>query len=164
MPAELGRRNDGRLMVGRMALAQNALVPLRDILRYSQQEFYANGSICYAEGWAFCQFLLHSGNAKYAKVIPAFVRLARNDSNFEVVTERVLKGIDLDALEAEFKKWMATQEFAELEEDDTGAEDTPAKPDTGAGEGPPPAPGTTPPVPGTGGGTPPGGNGNGNGG
>ena len=87
---------------------------MKDILRYTQREYYSNPSVCYAEGWALCQFLLHSGNKKYAKVIPTFVRLVEDDTNMKVVTEKAFKGIDLDELEAEFLEWVKAQELEGL--------------------------------------------------
>jgi hypothetical protein len=108
MPAELGRTNEGRLMVLKAAAAQNRLVPIPQLLTMSKGEFYANGSICYAEGWAFCQFLLHSGNPKYEKLIPQFVRSVKNDTNMDAVTERTFRGIDLEQLDAEFRAYVDT--------------------------------------------------------
>ena len=113
IPAELGRINDGRLWVLQAALKQDRFVPLEKILPMLQREFYANPDVCYAEGWAFCQFLLHGANGKYAKVIPNYIRLVKDDTNVETVTGKAFKGIDIAALEAEFKKWIESLPLAE---------------------------------------------------
>lgn len=106
IPAKLGRLNEGRLMVLKAAVRQGRFVPLKELITMSQRAFYANPGVCYAEGWAFCQFLLHSGNKKYMKVIPNFVRYVRNDSNYDDVRVRAFKGIDMEELEGEFKAWI----------------------------------------------------------
>lgn len=186
IPAELGRLNEGRLLVLKAALAHDRFVPLRQLINMSKNDFYANAGVCYAEGWAFCQFLLHSGNPKYAKIISNFVQYVKNDTKMDAVTERAFKGFDLDVMEAEFKQWIQGLQLPGAEEEDE-AEQGPAQPPSGespppAGEAPPapdtgstpPAGGTPPapagnggvtppggtppaPAPGTGGGTPPGG-------
>jgi hypothetical protein len=106
VPAKLGRLNDGRLMVLKQAVKQGRYVPLTRLISMTQQEFYSNPSVCYAEGWAFCQFLLHSGNKKYPKIIPNYIRYVRNDSNYAAVTKRAFKGTDMAKLETEFKAWV----------------------------------------------------------
>ncbi len=111
IPAELGRLNLMRLLVVQSAAKQDRLVPLADLLRYTQREYYANASVCYAQGWALCHFLLHGGNKDHAQVIPTFVRLVQNDTNMETVTNRAFKGIDLAQLEKEFVEWVKAQQL-----------------------------------------------------
>ncbi|MCK5940620.1 MAG: hypothetical protein KAI24_01525, partial [Planctomycetes bacterium] len=80
--------------------------PVPELITMPKHQFYANGSVCYAEGWAFCQFLLHSGDKKLARVIPNYIKYVKNDTNYEAVTERVFKGIDLEELDTRFKAWI----------------------------------------------------------
>jgi hypothetical protein len=110
LPAELGRTNDIRLAVMLAAVRQDRQVALNDFVRYSQREYYANPGVCYAQGWALCQFLLHGGNDKYAKVIPVFVRTVRDDTNMEEVTKKAFKGIDMAELEKDFLAWVKEQQ------------------------------------------------------
>lgn len=120
IPAELGRLNDGRLMVLKAAIRADRYVPLEQLIRYTQHEFYANPSVCYAEGWAFCQFLLHSGNKKYEKVIPNFIKYVKNDSNYDDVRERAFRRIDMTELETEFKAWIEALAMPGSEEEGEG--------------------------------------------
>lgn len=115
-PASLGNNNNGRLMVLKSAIRQGRYVPIPELLRYSKAQYYANPSICYAEGWALCQFLLHSGNKRYMKVIPNFIKLVKNDTNMDVVTEKAFKGIDLEKLDKEFLAYVATLKLPTDEE------------------------------------------------
>lgn len=120
-PAKLGRLNEGRLMVLKSAIRQNRYVPVEKLITMSKSEFYRNGSVCYAEGWAFCQFLLHSGSKKYAKIIPNFVRYVRNDSNYEDVRKRAFKGINSEKLDAEFKAWIEKLTIPGSKDDEEGS-------------------------------------------
>jgi hypothetical protein len=117
--ADLGGMNGMRMAVLKSARAQGRLVPLAELIRYSKQDYYSNPSICYAQGWGLCQFLLHSGNKKYAEIIPKFVRLVRDDTNMAVVTEKAFKGIDLDKLQEEWFAWIDAQKL--LPEDEAAA-------------------------------------------
>ena len=146
LAAELGRLNDGRLMVLRAAMLQDRLYPLERLVRMSKSEFYADGSVCYAQGWAFCQFLLHGGDKKYAKIIPNFVRYVRSDTNMADVTDRAFKGIDFEELDAEFRAWVANLQIDGLDDDEDEAEGGGAGPatPTGAGADADPAAGDAP--------------------
>ena len=92
-------------------MRHNRHVPIKDLLNYTQRQYYANGSICYAEGWSLCQFLLHGGNKKYARIVPRFIKLVENDTNMPVVTKKAFRGADLDKLETEWKAWVLTQKL-----------------------------------------------------
>jgi hypothetical protein len=148
--ADLGNMFDGRLGTLRAAKRQGAMVPLAEFLQMLQQDYYANPGICYAQGWAFCQFLLHGEGGKYAKVIPTYVRLLCNDTNWQAVQARAFKGLDLAKMEQEFHAYVDTLKPGMP--DPFGEEGDAA----GKGEEPPP-----PPPPAEGSGTPPGGGGNG---
>ncbi|MCB9884798.1 MAG: DUF1570 domain-containing protein [Planctomycetes bacterium] len=119
--ADLGGKNGMRLAVLKAAVKQDRFVPLADLIKYTKADYYSNASICYAEGWGLCQFLLHSGNKKYEKVVPLFVRLVRDDTNMQVVTERAFKGVDMAELQADFLAWLDKQTL--LPEDEVGDDD-----------------------------------------
>ena len=106
VPADLGRDFPGRMIVIKQAVAQGRQVPISDFIHYSQADYYSTPAVCYAQGWALCQFLLHSKNKKYKKIIPTFIRLVRDDTNMEAVTRKAFRGIDLDKLEQDFIAWV----------------------------------------------------------
>ncbi|MBM3973842.1 MAG: DUF1570 domain-containing protein [Planctomycetes bacterium] len=106
--ADLGRIFDGRLRILKAAKAQSRMVPLPEFLRMLQRDYYSNPSICYAQGWAFCQFLLHGAEGKYAKLIPQYVAEIARTTNWEAVQGKVFKGIDLAKLEIEFHAYVDT--------------------------------------------------------
>ncbi len=106
--ADLGRVFDGRLWVLQTAKRQDRMEPLGPFLEMLQQDYYSNPSICYAQGWAFCQFLLHGNKGKYAKVIPSYVKLLCNDTNWRDVQAKAFKGLDLAQMEQEFHAYIDT--------------------------------------------------------
>ena len=120
VPADLGRDFPERMILIKQAVAQDRHVRISDFIHYSQVDYYSNAAICYAQGWALCQFLLHSKNKKFKKVIPTFIRLVRDDTNMEVVTNKAFKGIDFDKLEEEFVAWVEAMKLpGDDEEPDT---------------------------------------------
>ncbi|MHC4514224.1 MAG: DUF1570 domain-containing protein [Planctomycetota bacterium] len=106
MPAELGRMNHMRLPIVKLAIRRKQHVPIPTLLSYSKRDYYRNASVCYAEGWALCQFLMHHESKKYRDLIPRFVFFVKNDTNLVAVTKKVFKGIDLDKLDEEWKTWV----------------------------------------------------------
>lgn len=104
--ADLGRMFDGRLSILKVAKAQSRMVPLAEFLRMLQRDYYSNPSICYAQGWAFCQFLMHGAEGKYAKLIPQYVSEIARTTNWEAVQDKVFKGVDLAKLETEFHAYV----------------------------------------------------------
>lgn len=111
VPAELGHVFPMRLFTLQLAQKHDRLHKLAKLIRYSQREYYADPSVCYAQGWALCQFLLHSGNPKYERVVPTFIRMVKDDTNMDTVTAKAFKGIDLDQLETEFLDWLEKQKI-----------------------------------------------------
>ena len=106
VPAELGAMNSMRLPIVRMAVKEGSHVAIADLVRYSKEKYYREAGLCYAQGWALCQFLLHSDNARYRQVIPTFVKLVKNDTNMTTVTDAAFKGIDMNKLEEDWKAWV----------------------------------------------------------
>jgi len=49
------------------ALSSRTYVPLREFLKYSQAQYYANPGLCYAQGWSFVYFLREAERRKLKK-------------------------------------------------------------------------------------------------
>jgi hypothetical protein len=100
--------NRERFPVIYAAIKQGRHEPLKKFLYMDQRAYYSNPGVCYAQGWALCYFLNESDNKRYNRVIPDYIRVVRDDSNWETVTERAFRGIDLDVLEKEFHEYVLT--------------------------------------------------------
>ena len=137
VPAALGGVFAGRLSIAKIALEQGRFVPASQLIQYDMQQYYSNPSICYAEGWSLCQFLLHGGNAKHQKILPNFIRMVRDDTNMSVVTEKAFKGIDMKQLDKEFEDWVRAQKLPTAADDDplSGGEVGPEEPHGGGDDG-----------------------------
>ncbi len=109
IPAELGAMNAMRLPIVRYAIKEGDHVPIAELVRYTKDQYYRNPSVCYAQGWAICHFLMHSDNPRYRQVVPTFVKLVKNDTNMTTVTDAAFKGIDFNKLEEEWKAWVLAQ-------------------------------------------------------
>jgi hypothetical protein len=107
VPAELGRLNTLRLGVIQHAVREGKHIPVADLIRYSQQDYYSNGSLCYAQGWSLCHFFLHSKD--YKDLPPEFIRSFRETKSWEKNTDAAFKKIDLAKLETEWKAWVLAQ-------------------------------------------------------
>jgi hypothetical protein len=143
--ANLGNIFDGRLSILKSAKRQDRMEPLPRFLEMLQQDYYANPSICYAQGWAFCQFLLHGEKGKYAKVIPTYVKLLCNDTNWQSVQAKAFKGLDLAVMEKEFHAFVDSMKSKLDDPVDFGEEGPPTPPAPPAAPGSP-APGTPTPT------------------
>ncbi|MCA8941067.1 MAG: DUF1570 domain-containing protein [Planctomycetes bacterium] len=135
---KLGRLNDARLPTIRVAVKQNRHVPWKKIIRYAQSDYYAQPGLCYAQGWAMCHFLMEHKDRKYNSIIPTFIRLVKDDGNIEACTDQAFRGIDIDALEEEWKAWvlqtkLPADEKLEQMLDDLDKEETEGQPAGGGG-------------------------------
>ena len=99
--------------VKRAAETGKGYVRLKDLIRYSQAEYYSNPGNCYAEGWALNYYLLevapkkNPAMAKRYRSIP-IIMLDEFEKHGDgrKATEKAFEGIDLDALEKEWKAWL----------------------------------------------------------
>jgi len=80
------------------ALSQKTYVPLRQFLKYSQRDYYANPGLCYAQGWSFVYFLREVERRKVKKYQKYWGLLNRYfaaiKANVKAVQERGLEGLE----------------------------------------------------------------------
>ena len=114
---QLGALNMERLPTIWAAVKTGQHVPWKEIIHYTQRDYYSRPGLCYAQGWAMCHFLMEHKNKKYRKIIPTFIKLVKNDTNVENCTERAFKGIDLDKVEEEWKAWVLAQKVEDDDDD-----------------------------------------------
>ncbi len=104
--ADLGAINRQRMPAVWGAVNTGQNVPIAELITMSKKQFYDKGTICYPQGWALCHFLQHHEDKRYRAVVPTYIRLIRDDTNFEAITERAFRGIDLDTLNEEYEQWV----------------------------------------------------------
>lgn len=124
-----------RVNVVKDAEAGDKWIPLKELIKAEQHEYYnrAKVSVMYAEGWAFCYFLMIAKdggqkNAQWAAIIPNYYeslkaayekrmnlldssssigdrQKAEKDARDEAL-EKTFKDIDLEALETAWRSWI----------------------------------------------------------
>ena len=101
--------NDWRIRTISNAVKKNEHVPLDKIFRYEQQDYYMNAGLCYAEGWAINYFFQMSDIAKkkgYNTIPQRMMDELKASGNWEKATDKVLGGVDLKKMEAEWKEFV----------------------------------------------------------
>jgi hypothetical protein len=61
------------------AIATDGYVPLKDFVRYTQQQYYSRASLCYAQGWSLVYFLRHARDAKYREILPKYFEVLKRE-------------------------------------------------------------------------------------
>lgn len=100
--------NDWRLETIVKAVKEGKHVPLKDIFNYSQQQYYANAGLCYAEGWAICYFFMSEEGRKerYHLIPPMFYAELKKSGNYKSVNQKVLAQYDLGKMEQQWKQFV----------------------------------------------------------
>lgn len=86
------------------ALATKSHVPLKDLVRFSQAQYYANPQLCYAEGWSLVYFL-RKGVPKghpYEKILPRYFEVMQKTQDPEKSVAAAYEGVDFAKLEADW--------------------------------------------------------------
>ncbi len=105
------------------AVKENKHVPLERIFRYTQQQYYSDAGLCYAEGWAICYFFLTSEVAKkkgYDRILLKMLHELKTSGNWEKATDVSFRGVDFAAMESEWKEFVLSLK-----------KESPGKPDKG---------------------------------
>jgi hypothetical protein len=107
----------GDLMPGRFvtiwaALKTDKYVPVRDLIRYRQPDYYKNPQVCYAEGWSLVYFCLHSGNERYAKIPTTLIHVFKDKHRMDEATDEAFAHVDLQKFEDEWKAFYLDRDFA----------------------------------------------------
>lgn len=98
---------------------QQGVVPLKEIVRWTQQQYYSgnskydtNGGIHYAQGWSFVYFLrTGKGAAKYwdpayEKVLDVYLRTLVETDSLDKAVDAAFAGIDFDKLEIAWRDYI----------------------------------------------------------
>ena len=88
------------------AVRGNTHVPLKDLIRYTQGQYYAKADLCYAQGWSLIYFLNKGVDDKHPwkQILPTYLRVIQETRDKDKAVDVAFEGVDLDELE---KAWMA---------------------------------------------------------
>ncbi|MBI1853752.1 MAG: hypothetical protein HYR85_25735 [Planctomycetes bacterium] len=99
------------------ALKTNKFVPVKELIRYRQPDYYENASVCYAEGWSLVYFCYQSGNERYAKIPDTLIHVFKDKHDMDEATNEAFAHIDLAKFEAEWKAFYLNRDFVQTIKD-----------------------------------------------
>ncbi len=98
-----------RTPVLKKALQEDKVIPLKDILRFSQAQYYQPDirSICYAQGWSIVYFLREGRlrRKEWGDILDKYLAKLIETRDRVKALDYALDGINIDELEAEWKKF-----------------------------------------------------------
>ncbi|MBI5365930.1 MAG: DUF1570 domain-containing protein, partial [Planctomycetes bacterium] len=100
--------NRERVSTIKDAIRHRTHVPLAKFFQYTQSQYYADGALCYAEGWAIVYFLWRTPDPQYAGLINKFYDALKLSRDADRAFKHVFGGVDLDKLQADWEAWMLT--------------------------------------------------------
>lgn len=106
--------NTLRLISIKEAVKRNDYVPFQKFFQMSQKEYYDNASVCYAQGWAVCYFLLTSPNKNYNKIPKELMDSLKDTKSYQKAFLKAFDKIDIYSLENEWKSFVSSLEVPDL--------------------------------------------------
>jgi hypothetical protein len=85
------------------AIREGTHVPLKDIIRYTQRDYYSRSDLCYSEGWSIIYFLnqgLVGGDHPWSRILPTYFRVLQETQDQNAAVDAAFKDVDLEALGA----------------------------------------------------------------
>ncbi|NRA95579.1 MAG: hypothetical protein HRU14_05155 [Planctomycetes bacterium] len=91
----------------RNAARKGTHVPIKDIIKYTQREYYTNPKLCYAQGWSMIYFLNTAlpKSHRWQKILPTYLKTLQTTKDREKAVDAAFKDVDLDAFEAAWRAY-----------------------------------------------------------
>jgi hypothetical protein len=93
---------DWRTGVAKKAVSEGKNVHLKDLFYYTQPQYYANPSVCYAQGWALVYFLqsksIKKKHQRWADILDIYFNTLVKSRNAGKALAAALKDVDIEAL------------------------------------------------------------------
>ena len=109
----LGDLNPNRIRALRRALIDGTTVDVRTLMSFTQEDYYKNPAVSYAQGWSLVQFLMHNSDPKFHDLVPRLIKDFKETKNFDKSTDKVFKGIDFKKLDRDWIGWVITQPYVD---------------------------------------------------
>ncbi len=108
-----GTLNPMRLPTIYAAIKTESYTPIKEMLRYRRNEYYANKSLHYAQGWSMVYFCWHGGNKKYEKIPEKLIRIFKDKHNMDKATDMAFRGIRIEQFEEDWKRYYLSMDLGE---------------------------------------------------
>ena len=88
-----------------------AFVPLKDLVHYSQGEYYSNPQVCYSLGWAFVYFLKAGSRSsrfpdKWKRILPTYLEVITETKDQDKANEAAFEGFTDEDWEELQEAWV----------------------------------------------------------
>lgn len=93
--------------------SDTVLIPLEEFLYQDHEVFMRKAEINYAQSWAFVNFLRQATREK-RKLFEKLFKILQRNIPTRAALEEAFEGVDLDKLEAEFKKYIRDMKWESL--------------------------------------------------
>ncbi len=136
---ELGAPNTIRLGTIQWAIKKQKYIPLKDLVTFDQQKYYAQAGLAYAEGWSLVHFWSEHPDYKKQRLVSKFVTTFADQHSIDEAVKATFTKVDWEKTEKDWKAWVlamkspedaAMKKLAEMFGKDVGDDPTP----TGAKE------------------------------
>ena len=122
---KVGRVNDYRLGTIRSAIKRSKTIPLKDIVGWDQQQYYAVAGLAYAEGWSLVHFLMEHPKWKDKKLLQKYMTNFVEQHSIEEAVQAAFKGWKDEhwaAMEKDWKEFTLTLKYGDAEAEILAAE------------------------------------------
>lgn len=93
----------------KQAIKMGTYVPIKDIIKYEQSDYYSNATLCYAEGWSIIYFLNRGLSGKkhpWRKILPTYLKVLQETKNKDKAVDAAFEGVDIDLFEKDWKAFI----------------------------------------------------------
>ncbi len=96
------------------AIRTKTYVPVKDIIKYSQGQYYAKPDLCYSQGWSLVYFLKRGlpKDHPYAAILPKYFAKLVETKDVDKAVNAAFEGVDFDQFEAAWTGFIARDQKA----------------------------------------------------
>lgn len=86
------------------AVRNKTYVPIKEIIHYTQAQYYSKADLCYAQGWSIVYFLNQGipENHPWRSILPKYLETIQESGSEKEAVNAAFEGVDLDEFE---KAW-----------------------------------------------------------
>ncbi len=91
-------------------------VPVKDIIRFTQAQYYSNPEICYAEGWSLIWFLNRGlpKDHEWRDILPTYFNALQETKSMEKAVEAAFASVDIVAFEKAWAEFITKDRMAPM--------------------------------------------------
>lgn len=122
---QVGKVNDYRLGTIKSAIKRNKTIPLKELVAWDQQKYYAVAGLAYAQGWSLVHFLMEHPQWKQKKLLQKYMANFVEQHSIEEAVTAAFKGWKDEqwaAMEKDWKAFTLDLKYGDVEAETLAAE------------------------------------------